>query len=442
MRFRDRVDAGRHLAEVLGGADLGGLERVVLGLPRGGVPVAYEIALSMSAPLDVLVVRKLGVPFQPELAMGAIGEGGIRVENEEVLRPTGLGAADLEAAERRERVVLDKRADMYRDGRERIEVSGRCVVIVDDGIATGSSARAACRVARALGAARIVLAAPVASRMAALHLRNECDALVCLELPEPFFAVGEWYRDFSPTSDSEVVALLRRAASGTEAELDKPRGKKVLCRDDEVEIRSDDVRLSAWLAVPTDPTGIVVFAHGSGSSRLSPRNRFVATALHGVGMATLLVDLLTPEEAQVQSVVFDVDRLARRVCAASGWADEQPELKGAHLGYFGASTGAAGALSAAAQPDNRVEAVVSRGGRPDLAARRLSAVRAPTLLIVGGRDEAVVELNREAQANLRCENRLTIIPGASHLFEERGAIGAVAEAAREWFVEKFAAEKV
>ena len=213
MRFRDRVDAGRHLSEVIRSADLGGHDVAVLGLPRGGVPVAFEVALALRAPLDVLVVRKLGVPFQPELAMGAIGEGGIRVENVDVLRSTGLGPVDLDEAERRERGELDRRAALYRGGRDRLDVLGRHVIVVDDGVATGSSARAACRVARALGAARIVFAAPVASRTAALDLRNSCDEVVFLETPEPFFAVGEWYRDFSPTSDDEVVDVLGRAAS-------------------------------------------------------------------------------------------------------------------------------------------------------------------------------------------------------------------------------------
>jgi putative phosphoribosyl transferase len=145
--------------------------------------------------------------------MGAIGEGAIRVENSGVLGPTGLGTTDLDEAERTERVELDRRATMYRSGRDRLDVLGRCVIVVDDGVATGSSARAGCQVARALGAARIVFAVPVASRTAAQDLRRSCDEVVCLNVPEPFFAVGEWYRDFSPTSDAEVVELLRRAAT-------------------------------------------------------------------------------------------------------------------------------------------------------------------------------------------------------------------------------------
>lgn len=211
MRFRDREEAGRRLAEVVGRAGLVGTDVVVLGLPRGGVPVASEVARGLEAPLDVIVVRKLGVPFQPELAMGAIGEGGVRVDNMDVIRSTALFGFDLDPVERRERAELERRAGRYRGDRARIELHDRCAVIVDDGIATGSSARAACLVARAQGADRIVLAVPVASRPAVLALRSACDQLLCVELPDPFTAVGEWYGDFSPTSDDEVVELLRSA---------------------------------------------------------------------------------------------------------------------------------------------------------------------------------------------------------------------------------------
>ena len=174
MRFRDRMDAGRHLALVAKGADLGGDDVVVLGLPRGGVPVAFEVAQALGAPLDVVVVRKLGVPSQPELAMGAIGEEGVRVENEDVMRSASLDASDIDVAERHERRVLHRRALMYRGDRPRLNLDGRCAVIVDDGIATGSTALAACQVARALGATRVVLAAPVASSSALVALRSAC----------------------------------------------------------------------------------------------------------------------------------------------------------------------------------------------------------------------------------------------------------------------------
>ena len=216
MRFLDRPDAGRHLAGALRHAALGG-DPVVLGLPRGGVPVAAEVAAALDAPLDVVVVRKLGVPFQPELAMGAIGEGGVRVENRDVLRLSALEEIDLDAVERRERDELERRARAYRGSRPRIELRDRSCVIVDDGIATGSTMQAACRVARAQGAGHVVAAAPVASRLALAALADVADEVVCLASPEPFYAVGEWYVDFSQTTDADVCDLLQRAADRPES---------------------------------------------------------------------------------------------------------------------------------------------------------------------------------------------------------------------------------
>jgi len=211
--FRNRVDAGRRLADLLlASAVIGGGEVVVLGLPRGGVPIAAEIAQALGAPLDLIVVRKLGLPSQPELAMGAIGEDGVHVENEDVMASAALCAFDIEAMVRRERVELTRRAKRYRDSRPRLDLRGRCAVIVDDGIATGSTARAACRVARAHGASRIVLAVPVAPKAAVSALHDVYDQMLCVANPEPFYAVGEWYDDFSPTSDFEVVELLRDSA--------------------------------------------------------------------------------------------------------------------------------------------------------------------------------------------------------------------------------------
>lgn len=199
-------------------------------------------------------------------------------------------------------------------------------------------------------------------------------------------------------------------------------------------ISADGIVLPGALLVPAAAGGVVVFAHGSGSSRLSPRNAFVARALNRAGLATLLFDLLTEDEALDRANVFDVPLLARRLAAASRWLREQPETQALPTGYFGASTGAAAALWAAAEPGADVHAVVSRGGRPDLAGPRLELVGAPTLLIVGGADELVLELNRRALAELRrCEHELAVIPGATHLFEEPGALEQVCGLATEWF---------
>ena len=222
MQFADRREAGRQLAGLLqhmtveptadGGADGGPDGVIVLGLPRGGVPVAFEIALALAAPLDVIVVRKLGAPHQPELAMGAIGEGGVRVIDEGVVRAVGATEADIAAIEERERVELARRARQFRGDAPPIAVEGRTAIIVDDGIATGSSARAACRIVRARGASRLVLAVPVAPERWANELRDEADEFVCVKTPRWYRSVGEWYRDFSQTTDAEVIRCLELAA--------------------------------------------------------------------------------------------------------------------------------------------------------------------------------------------------------------------------------------
>lgn len=193
------------------------------------------------------------------------------------------------------------------------------------------------------------------------------------------------------------------------------------------------VRLQGILGLPEQPAGVVLFAHGSGSGRLSPRNTFVARTLQEGGMATLLLDLLEEQEAEDRRKVFDIDRLADRLLAATDWLSQHPATQGQRLGYFGASTGAGAALQAAARSPASVTAVVSRGGRPDLAAPYLPQVTAPTLLIVGGNDVPVIRMNEEALALLTCPKELVIVPGATHLFEEPGTLEQVAELALRWF---------
>ncbi len=204
-----------------------------------------------------------------------------------------------------------------------------------------------------------------------------------------------------------------------------------------VEVPVGRVTLMGDLAVPEGAGGVVLFAHGSGSSRFSPRNRFVAGELQGAGLATLLMDLLTSEEEAVDLMTrqyrFDIGMLAERLIGATHWLREDPRTRGFPIGYFGSSTGAAAALIAAAEEPEGVGAVVSRGGRPDLAMEHLPRVRAPTLLIVGGNDAPVIRMNREAMGRLSAEKRLDIVPGATHLFEEPGALEEVARLAADWF---------
>ncbi|HHC08589.1 MAG TPA: hypothetical protein ENK55_07715 [Actinobacteria bacterium] len=209
----------------------------------------------------------------------------------------------------------------------------------------------------------------------------------------------------------------------------------------DVLVEFDRVALPGLLAGPPDARGIVVFAHGSGSSRLSPRNNAVAAHLVDRGLATLLFDLLTPSEAADRANVFDIGLLGRRLVGAVSWLRDREGLSNLDLGLFGASTGAAAALVAAALVPDEVKAVVSRGGRPDLAGDALPRVRAPTLLVVGGNDVEVLELNRWALARMRGPHRLVVVPGAGHLFEEPGTLERVAELAAEWFTTHLGADR-
>ena len=208
-----------------------------------------------------------------------------------------------------------------------------------------------------------------------------------------------------------------------------------------VEIPAGTITLQGDLIVPASATGITLFAHGSGSSRKSPRNQFVASMLHDAGIGTLLFDLLTPQEEHIDrstaQLRFNIGLLASRLVLATEWLAATPSAKGRALGYFGASTGGAAALVAAAQLGDRVRAIVSRGGRPDLAGEALPMVTAPTLLIVGGFDYPVIDMNRAAFAKLRCEKRLQLVPGATHLFEEPGTLEEVGGLAANWFAKHF-----
>jgi putative phosphoribosyl transferase len=433
MRFRDRKEAGALLARAL--KPFRGPDLVVLGLPRGGVPIAFEVATALGAPLDVILVRKLGLPFQRELAMGAIGEDGVRVVNDEVCRIGQVTDEEIDRVEVVERAELQRRAILFRSRVPRLDLDGRTALIVDDGIATGSTAKAACEVARAHGARRVVLAAPVAPEETGRRFAGIADEVVTLATPAGFMAVGQFYVDFSQVPDETVLDLLEesrrameRSAAGHPADPDDP---PLMSAD--VEIPSGEVVLHGHVEVPEHPLGLVIFAHGSGSSRHSPRNRFVASVLNEAGLGTLLFDLLTPAEEVDRTNVFDVDLLAARLVDVTAWARRQAALRDLSVGYFGASTGAAAALCAAAEPGNDIAAVVSRGGRPDLADRRLGAVRAPTLLIVGGHDDVVLELNQLAAAQLTVEREIVVVPGATHLFEEPGTLSQAADAAAVWF---------
>lgn len=411
--FEDRRDAGHRLGRALAGVDAD----LVVGLARGGVAVAAEVARALGVELDVLAVRKVGHPWQPEYAIGAVTPGGgVYVRSYD-----GLGPDEVAEVARRAQVHAEELDRLLHERRPAVDPAGKACLLVDDGLATGATMIAAVRWARLRGARRITVAVPVAPPETVALLEREADAVVCLAAPLSVGAVGFWYADFAQVNDGEVLALLEEAALAR------------ACVRRELVVRADGVELPGTLVVPPGASGAVLFVHGSGSSRASPRNVAVARILEQAGLATLLFDLLTPEEALDRANVFDIPLLASRLGAATRCLRAEPEGTGLALGYFGASTGAAAALWAAADLGDAVRAVVSRGGRPDLAGARLGLVRAPTLLIVGGEDREVLALNRRAAEELSCEHELVVVPGATHLFEEPGALERVAELAQGWF---------
>jgi putative phosphoribosyl transferase len=443
MRFHDRQEAGHQLAALL--QRYREKDPIVLALPRGGVPVGYEVARALSAPLDVIVVRKLGAPPCPEYAIGAIAEGGAVFIEPSAVAEAEIDEAELSAVAEKEAVELERRVRLYRGDRPFPGVRGRTVILVDDGIATGRTARAAIRAVRELQPLRLVLAAPVVASETALVLRTEVDDLVYIHAPERFIAVGIWFERFEQTTDEEVVSLLaqaRRVLAGRDVARSQEQDEVAIdpppVEEREVTIPVGEREIRANLAIPPAARGIVVFAHGSGSSRFSPRNLHVARALRDAGLATLLVDLLTADEEGEDQVSgrlrFHIDFLAERLVSATRFVLESESTGQLRVGFFGASTGAAAALVAAAELPTVVAAVVSRGGRPDLAGPSvLRRVRAPTLLIVGGKDTIVLDLNRAALQQLAAEKKLVVVPGASHLFEEPGRLDVVADLAAGWF---------
>jgi putative phosphoribosyl transferase len=302
MLFRDRRDAGRQLARLV--ERFHGENTVVLGLARGGVPVAFEVARALGAPLDVFVARKLGAPGQPEFGIGAVAPG-VRVVDARSVALVGATKADIDQIAADEEQEMERRLLAYRGGAAPHDVRGKTVILVDDGLATGVTARAAARSLRRMGPARLVLAVPVAAPESAAGLLPEVDELLVVEAHEDLRAVGVWYDDFSQTTDEEVISLLAEARRG-----------RVAISSREVEISFDGRTLRADLTLTSSPRGLVVFAHGSGSSRLSPRNRHVAARLQREALATLLVDLLTSDEEEIDGETgelrFDIPFLARR----------------------------------------------------------------------------------------------------------------------------------
>lgn len=432
LTFTDRADAGRQLANALAALELD--HPLIYALPRGGVPVAVEIAKALDAPLDLLLVRKIGAPQNPEVALGAIVEGALQeiVINENVKRLSGASDAYVADAVAGQRAELERRKRVYLGDRPRLDPRGRTVIVVDDGLATGATMKAALIGLKRNKPKRIVVALPVAPKEALEDISDQADDIICLRPAVAFRGVGGFYQIFNQLTDDETVALLRQVPSAT-ATASTGAAPILASRMNKRQISIPPLGLPGDLTVPAQPRGIILFAHGSGSSHRSPRNTYVAAKLNDEGFATLLFDLLTPQEGQDRANVFDIPLLADRVVEASIWIASEPDLEDLPLGIFGASTGAGAALVAAAELQGRVAAVVSRGGRPDLAMDFLPQVNSPTLLVVGSLDHDVIGLNERALAALKCEKKLRIVPGAGHLFEEPGTLNQAVDHAAGWF---------
>ncbi|WP_413626418.1 phosphoribosyltransferase family protein [Luteibacter sp. Lutesp34] len=417
--FLDRKDAGEQLAAALAG--LRGARPLVLAIPRGGVAVGRVVADHLEGDLDVVLVRKLGAPGNEEFAVGAIDESG-HVEIGAEAGQLGLGDAYLSREASRQFARIEQRRRLYSPHRGAHDPKGRIVVVVDDGLATGATMRAALTATRRHGPARLIAAVPVASADRIPSIRALADEVVCLSVPRQFRSVGEHYLSFPAVEDAEVIQMLKPA--GQPAAAPFVSGMRFAV---------DGAVLEGDLHVPADARGCVVFVHGSGSSRHSTRNKHVARTLEDRGFATLLFDLLSPDEDTTYSERFDIAKLARRLDGVLNRLADEPHVANLPVGLFGASTGAAAAMSVAAHRDD-IRAVVSRGGRPDLAgAVALAEVGAPTLFIVGGADTQVIALNRQALAAVTGVGELRLVPNATHLFEEHGALEQVAAMAGDWF---------
>lgn len=420
--FANRNDAGRLLARALSGYC--GDDALLLGLPRGGVATAAAVAEQLEHSFDVFMVKKLASPLSPEFAIGALAEEGTTyIDHRQMLR-MGIDEEELSDIIEAARREVRRRAVLYRAGRPLPSVKDRTVILVDDGIATGATMRAAVLAMRKYGAQRVIVATPVCSVEARQMLRSLADAIVSIETPWDMISVGSHYEEFGQLDDAEVIRLLGRSRSaGTR--LIGSVTESIMIRD------GLDLPLPADLSVPHGAMSLVVFVHGSGSGRRSPRNTFVAEAFRRAGFATLLFDLMTEGESEYYAHAFDIDFLARRLEAVLEWVTTRADIRDLPLSLYGSSTGAAAALVVAAR-NSRVRAVISRGGRIDLVRESLPQLRLPVLLIVGGADNYVSGLNRSSRVAMRCPNDLIVIPGATHLFSEPGALDQVASESVSW----------
>ncbi len=427
--FRDRADAGRALADEL--ARVVTPPCVVAAIPRGGVVVALPIAERLGAPLTVVYARKLTAPVAPELAFGVLDEDGEVILDEGTVRTLGLGPDAVDEAKRRVAGEIRRRMALYRVPPLAGYLPGAAVVLVDDGLATGLTMRAAVAYARRHRAPKVVVATPCASVEAAERFRREADQLVCPVVDEDFMAVGAYYRDFSPVPDELVTEMLERARALTAGATASPVPTAPL----RLSLKnSRGLRLAAQVLMPASPGPhpVVVFAHGRGSGKDSPRNRAVAEALCAAGVAALLFDLTGHGESEGTREESTLDQHVDDLRAAVEIAGTLDDLDARRLGIAGASSGAAAALRLAAESPH-VRALVLRSANAEGAEDAARRVGVPTLLVVGERDEATRAANETLLERLAGPRRLEIVPRGDRLFEDREALGQAVALTVSWF---------
>ena len=312
-RFENRSQAGQLLAAKI--SELKLQNPLVIALPRGGVPVAYEIASLLQCPLDVMMTKKIGAPGNAEYAIGAVGEDGTSAYNKEAIAALKIEKSVLRKLSEQKALEIREQIKKFRGNRRPETIAGKDVIVVDDGLATGATMIVALRILRKNHPGRLIVALPVAPAESLEKLREEADEVICLMSPKNFLAVGLWYDEFDQVPDEEVIRLLEETRTAS------------VIQEMEVPIEDDKVSLTGDLNLVANGKGLIIFAHGSGSSRHSPRNRIVAEALLRHGIATLLFDLLTREEDANPQARFDIPLLTRRLDGTLQWARREPALK-------------------------------------------------------------------------------------------------------------------
>ena len=426
MLFHNRRNAGTLLANKISQILLDKKNTIVIALPRGGVPVAFEVAKKLQVPLDVILVKKIGAPSFPELSVGAVSENNEVFYNEDLIERLGYEVSDMKPFKDHAVAELQKTKLSLRREFPLLSLEGKDIILVDDGIVTGVTMEVVIQLLRQKKVRKIIVASPISSQVALTKLGSHVDMVEVIMVLPTVTSVGEWYEDFTQVETEDVIDILSEASSLQN--IDEIKSVEVMIKD-------SNITLEGNINTPEKIKSWIIFAHGSGSSHKSIRNINVASELSKAGHGTLLFDLLTTEE-DAFSNRFNISLLSKRLVMATRWLIKSKYYKeGTPIGYFGASTGAAAALEAVGRMDeqNLTYAIISRGGRPDMVEKKvLSSIYIPVLLIVGEEDHEIIELNKIAAESLpNC--RLSIVANATHLFEEPGTLEEVTKLAIHWF---------